>query len=70
MRQKWTDRNSTSTNGRASTWSTYHRKSVSGFTWMPPSRMNFAWFAMSGEFPEMPSAIVTAQSESWSQGSR
>ena len=36
-------------NGKNSTWNTYQRKSVSGPTWMPPSRMNFAWSAMNGE---------------------
>ena len=48
IRQKWTARKITNTNGNASTWSTYQRNKVCGPTTTPPSSRKLACLAMNG----------------------
>ncbi len=48
IRQKWTARKITNTNGNASTWSTYQRSKVCGPTTTPPSSRKLACLEMNG----------------------
>ena len=69
-RQKWMAMKITMTNGNISTCSTYQRSSVSVPISTPPSSTKRTWMPNTGVYPIMFVPTVTAQSASWSHGSR